>query len=574
MILSIYVFLLGLLYGGIASAQVLGLFKIYTPFTALVFTLVLGAAAIWGYLRSGGGSFLRSFLPAEKPHNRLLETSAYIGGVLLLALQVIPLAGYPYSPISETLNWDAGNYHFPKAIELYRTGSAWDLSISYGEYPFGYESLLALTLCLRGDAFLFGAVHALITLFLSLTLWFLAQRYTRLPPGLLFFGVNALLVSGALPFESNLWWIIKHLIYTIGKNDLFLGSALLGVVLHAPVGTRENQDNWHPLGLALTGMIALSIKPNALLVFLPVVLWAEFKWLKKHRQNQQDCSYSWTHISFSGLAVLPGLLWLVRNLLIQGVPFSSEVSALFEWSIAANLLNPFFYRYIPQHLYWFGGLAVITILTWAIFRRPTGSICAVFLMLFASFTLTPASAFLDNNQSPSQIAWRFATACLLYAALLLLNMLDSVLYRLTGWVSRNSLPAGLLACALLVFSGWLNWDQRQVYRFNAQNIVVLRDQFRSPVGVDGYHSAYDYVQQNIRNAVIHVDNGLPFYLYDPGFTNSVTHLRPADYYVVFRTAWFPGWKEGYPDRLASSEFDQTWTLIYEDTQGRVYQRKQ
>jgi hypothetical protein len=42
---------------------------------------------------------------------------------------MVPLARWPYSPVSDVLHLDAGAYHFPKAIELYKTGT-------YGYYPF------------------------------------------------------------------------------------------------------------------------------------------------------------------------------------------------------------------------------------------------------------------------------------------------------------------------------------------------------------------------------------------------------------------------------------------------------
>ena len=104
------------------------------------------------------------------------------------------------------------------------------------------------------------------------------------------------------------------------------------------------------------------------------------------------------------------------------------------------------------------------------------------------------------------------------------------------------------------------------------NAIVLRDQFREPVGVDGYHSPYDYVYQNVRNSVVWVENGLPFYAYGPGFTNSVTRTRKADYLVALQTAWFGG-DPAYPGMLSDPAWDQNWQLIYADSEGRVYQRR-
>jgi hypothetical protein len=71
--------------------------------------------------------------------------------------------------------------------------------------------------------------------------------------------------------------------------------------------------------------------------------------------------------------------------------------------------------------------------------------------------------------------------------------------------------------------------------------------------------------------VVIIENGLPFYLYDAGFTNSVTRSRPADYSVFLKTSWLgPG---NYPKTLSQPNWSKIWQLVYEDTEGRVYKRK-
>ncbi len=104
-----------------------------------------------------------------------------------------------------------------------------------------------------------------------------------------------------------------------------------------------------------------------------------------------------------------------------------------------------------------------------------------------------------------------------------------------------------------------------------EKAFVLHDQYDHSVGVNGYNSAYDYVQKNIHHSVVIVENGLPYYLYDAGLTNSVTRSRPADYEVFLQTAWLG--EGGYPDTLGQPEWAQKWQLVYEDPEGRVYQRK-
>lgn len=574
--IRIYGILIGILYGIIFCGQVLGFFRIYTPITALLTGLIAAVLASWAYFTFGGFAFFNAVFSEKNDGktNHSLEVICYAGGLALLILLMLwPLARWPYTPISETLSWDAGTYHFPKAIELYRTGSAWDLSLSYGEYPFGYESLLAFGLSISRNGLLFGSAHALITLFLFLTIWFLARRYTRLPSGLLFFLSSALLLSGALPIESNLWWIYKHLIYTIGKNDLFLGAALLAVIFHAPIGPQRNQTSSHPFGLAFTSMIALSIKPNAIFIVAFVWLWALIVWMHPFFSRGSKRRRPWTlMLILLALSMLPGILWLLRNYVTMSAFFSEGVMELQKWSIASNLANPFFYRYIPRNLIALTGLLVIAFLLSLIIKRPSRSLGATFLLLFASFIVTPASAFLNDTQTPAQIAWRFAVALLAYSFLVLLNLLSPLLVRIYTWILGKWWAWSLSAILVLLFTGWLVWDNQALLVTNPKNAIVLKDQFREPVGVDGYHSAYDYVQQNIRNAVIHVDNGLPFYLYDPEFTNSTTRQRQADYYVVFKTAWFDGMEAGYPEHIDTDEWEKNWKLIYEDSQGQVYKR--
>jgi hypothetical protein len=122
--------------------------------------IVVGVAVTWLYLRRGGVEFFAGIFapPVEQKKQRILDyTILACAAALVILLIVLPTAAWPYSPISETLHWDAGLYHFPKALEMVKTGSAWDLSIPYGEYPFGYESLIAFAGLLTRNSSLFGA---------------------------------------------------------------------------------------------------------------------------------------------------------------------------------------------------------------------------------------------------------------------------------------------------------------------------------------------------------------------------------------------------------------------------------
>ena len=92
------------------------------------------------------------------------------------------------------------------------------------------------------------------------------------------------------------------------------------------------------------------------------------------------------------------------------------------------------------------------------------------------------------------------------------------------------------------------------------------------VGVGGYHSPYDYVYQNVQHSVVWVENGLNYYAYGREYTNSTTRSRKPDYVIVLQTAWWGG-DPHYPELVASPEWDQNYRIVYEDSEGRVYQRR-
>ena len=478
----------------------MGFLKLYTPAAAISLSLFASVAACWLYFRSSGLIFLQDITATDNTtdKNTLLEPVLYAAGLILLVLLVLlPVLRWPASPIATSLEWDAGAYHFPKAIELYATGSAWDFTISYGEYPFGYESLLALGLSLTASEALFGLVHGLINLTLVLCLWMLARRNTQLPGGLLFFLTNLLVLSGMLPVESNLWWVFHPLLYTIGKNDLFLGAALLAALLHAPVGCKANQTQFHPAGLAITSMIALSIKPNALYVVAFLWLLVIIRWRQEAGGLKSAIRNHWQALLFSGLTMLTGLLWIPRNLIGQGGLFSPGVMEVQSWSIAANLNNPFFYNYIPRNLLVVTAVLVLFIALTLIKhpRRLSWSMAVTFAVLFISFLFTPATAFFVHRDVPTQVAWRFAVALLGFAWLALLTVVSPLIEKIYAWLSAKRLPrlAALLIIAALTFS--VVWFQRDLLPAAPENARLLRDPYEETVGVDGYHSAYDYASR-------------------------------------------------------------------------------
>lgn len=564
----IFIILISLFYGVVFSGQVLGLLKLYNLPFALILSLAISGLVF--YALATNLHWLDNVVSESKSSSpNFLNIALLVSALGLFGLLVFaPLTRWPFSPISTKLTWDAGLYHFPKAIEMLVTASAWDMTIDYGEYPFGYESLLALAFGTNPDGYLLGFVHALIGFYFFLSFWLVARRFTKLPNELLlFFAVIMILSRLYLPQnDNNIWWVIWTQIILIGKNDLLLGAILLSVILFTPSPQQKVEPN-HLFGLAISSMLALSVKPNSLLLVL--CSWCV---LAYSLVRSQGWRVTIQKVSLQALIVLPGLLWAFRNLIAMGDLFKPNAAKLSRLSIAANLGNPYFYEYIPTQMYIVLAIILLSIFI-AFFKKENILPMLLGLALFSSFILTPASAFLGNNQHPTQIAWRFAVGLLAYQAILLLIPLAPLIDKIYRWVINQRIASILAAFVVLLFSLASVYLHRELFETNTRGDLVLRDQFKESVGVNGYWSAYEYVQQNVHNATVIVENGLPYYLYDDKFTNSVTRSHDADYFVAFKTAWNSGEKEEFPEMILTSEWEETWQLVYEDSQGRVFQRK-
>ncbi len=603
---AVFILLGGLvcfLFAVIFTAQITAFLGIFRLLPVFVLAGLIFIAALRLFFRWDEGGLLAALRRREHVPHRLgwLNWAGWLVSLLVFFLVVLlPLIRWPYSPISDVLHWDAGAYHFPKAIELYKSGTYWDLSIPFGEYPNGFESLLAFGLLLTKDETLFGSVHALIALLAFLSIWALGWRYTRLPGGLLAFLTLVMFLSGSVTIAGNPWWIVVDQAFVIGKNDLLTAAVVLAALVFAPVGSRGQSMTYHLPGLALCTSLILAIKPVGVYAVLPLWLpllyrWGNFLWQRENARR------TLLLIGFSALVTVPAALWILRNLVVIRTLFPPGVWEYNEWSILNNLTNPYFYNYLPK-LFLFvlgvtGGLGVLAVAGWLGGRAvrssrlerwlglPSLAQALALLVLLFSFVVTPQTAFYGSNQQPTQIGWRFGVALLSYLFVLLIVAGEPIIQKMLDWLNgrRWAMLAGVLVVG--VIGGGLFWQNRDLLRIYPGNDIVLRDQFREPVGVDGYFSAYDFVRRNIRNSVVQIENGLMYYVYGENFSNQPTKLhyplglesmvaqRDPQYYVTFCANFWTYQPEECPDYLESPSFTERWELIYRDDYGRVYQRR-
>ncbi|MGV8025266.1 MAG: hypothetical protein AB2L18_01760 [Anaerolineaceae bacterium] len=557
-ILRIFQFLLAFFFAITASSAVLGFLKCYSSILEISFTVLLTTGILFFLWKE----------PTDKDDAIQSEFPVWLsvllfscGFLILCALILYPVLRWPTSHAGDWFPWDAGLYHFPKAVELFRSGSIWDLTIAYADYPFGYESLLSFGLVLTGDLTLFGPMHAMIVLFFISGFWLLACRITKLDGGLLLLLIVFIILSDKFFQFMNLWRVFTLDIYTVGKNDILVAASLLATLWYF----YELQDRFESgiLGFALASSLAASIKPNTLYVLFPL-------WLFLIMRNYREQFHS---LVFHALLVIPGLLWLVRNLIVLGAPASADATRLSAWSIAANLTNPYFYQNIPKNLWLVAGLVLLEILLAVKNRKAHFWNAIISVVLLIAFISTPVTAYFGDTNTIPDINWRFGEALLAFLAILVLNDLFLLGRTLKLKIAPSKSTAILLACLTVSGSTAFIYWQREMVQAVPQNAIILHDQFSEAVGVKGYYSAYDYVQKNVHHSVVWVENGLPFYLYDAEFTNTISRENLADYVVGFNKDWFGNGYQDYPDLIKELLGDPAYKVVYEDGEGVVLKQK-
>lgn len=568
-----------LVCGIIAGVSLLGFLSIYQSAIGIIVSLIISILVYYWFSARVETALLKIIHTNSKLRfPTWLESLLIISALLIVGLLILmPVARWPTSYSGDWFVWDAGAYHFPKAIELYKSGSVWDLSIPYGEYPFGYESLLTFALSINGNESMFGFIHVIIILLFFSSAAIIAKQLTNISPGLILLLMSLMILSDNFFQTFNLWRIFTQDIYTIGKNDLFLSTAQLSLIVFALIPYKKKIDDWILIGCSLASMISLSIKPNSIFLVIPLLLMKIFDYINKERDQKGPQTHFWMNkevwktILIVFVLIIPGVLWSLRNLLSMGRLFSDEVMQLSAWSIAANIANPNFYNYIPTNLIILTGILITGIIGSYFWRKDLRLATFIYLLLFLAFISTPVSGFFKRTDVPTLVNWRFAETLLAFAFIYLLAWIarpwDSMLkiFRHSTWMQTG------FSIFVVIISGWLLFTQADKMQWKPENEIILHDQFIEPVGTDGYRSAYDFIQQNIRDSVIWVENGLPYYVYGPGFTNSITRKTSPDYLLIIHTDWFGEGRFWMPSYLNETKLKQRFELIYQDGQGSVYQ---
>lgn len=568
----IFLGLFALLSSIVCVGQILGFAGLYYSWLAILLVILLFVLFCYLLRQTAYPFLINQFSDDLVKNNKILNNALYVVGfALLLLLILLPLIGWPYTNINQKLAYDAGVYHLPKAVELLVQHSAWDFTISYGEYPWGFESLIAFSYVLSKAGLLIGTVHALIAAFFVFSLFFMLLRYSKLPGGFLFFVSVVVFCSFDLirMIESNPWWLLRLLAFSIGKNDLFLAAGLIAFLAFSPFGRTGDNNKFSIIGMSLANGLILSTKPNA--IFIEAFVWiiTLVIWFKNSRQTLGPILPKLQEWIAPIISFLIGSLWILRNLLGRGELVSQESLSIQQWSIINNLTNPYFYNYLDIHIKVLLAIILLTLVFTIFAKRFNWRVLALFFVMLFSFIITPATAFFGSNQKPAEIDWRFGIYLLVFEVPLLLLMVEPIL----DWIFAHLHKSLQIILALMLVFGafWFGYENRGRIELKAKNLIVLHDTNTTSVGVDGYFSAYDYTQKNVHHSVVWVENGYPFYLYDPDLTNTVSRQTPADYYVFIKDSLVK--KNAFPEYITQKDWLQRWQLVYDDGNGKVFERK-
>lgn len=582
--------MLCLLYGVSVATHLLAFLGIYRLETLLIAASLAVFGAGWLYSRHFD-SWASAVFPPSPSDPKLIparerrriqydRACMIIAVILLLLIFLLRVSSFPWSNVGDLVSEDAIDYHFPKALELARTGTLWDVSFLYAEYPIGYEGLVAGGVLLTGTVFPAGLVQAVTIILLITTLALLITRYSNLPTGI------ALLITTGLCLHPSLY----GLLLLIGKNDLLMTTAILVAVLHSPLTVRDKSRAFHPVGLAFATMIAMSVKATGFLplgfLWLPVFWeWAQVYMRPRLRtdQNQDMARHVPTEIlhkilSLIGLTLLmlPCGFWLIRNLVMMHRPFSPEVSSFFQGSWFFNLTFPKLYSDGPE------STTLIVLAVWGILFiglaawRGGWRVAALLATFWVAFLITPLGVFHTPERHTVRVEWRYITYLFLFMAVLAIAALSPLINRGVVLMIRRPM---LVAIGLVALCGGIliYIDPLSSLIPRPANVERLANPY-TEVNETGAVSVYDYVRRFISESVVYYNGIEPFYFYAPQTTNRFMDVtphplgmpdlvpRPTPDYLVHSKTWHVA-----PDEWPLWN-DFTWEIVYEDSRNVVYQR--
>jgi hypothetical protein len=550
-------------FGIVFTAQVLGFLSAYTPTLAITSTLIIAVLAGWVYQR------YTLVLPKHADETTHWQISMFaVLVIFFLVVFGIRLFTFPYSSVGEFFNTDVLGYHLPKAIELVRTGSIWDLSILYGDYPNGTESLVSFTLLLSGQITSISLTHLLTVILFVLTNTLLIRRYTP------FSGVLSFAIAIGILFIP----MVYSLVMLVGKNDLLLSTMVLGGILHAPVQPKRTAMSWHILGLAYCTLIAVSTKASGVIVLGGVWLWMLWLWFSAYRKQQARAFLAPFVFVISVLLMLPSTFWLVRNIIMMRRIVSPEVSSFSVTSLFANWNNPLVYNSGSESLTLFLAVAitigVLLLLLWR--KHLTTSIVLLVGVMWVGFITSPLSAFHTPQSSVLHIEWRYALHLWIYLIVLGLVSASELIEIAYRWViERRALAwAGIITVVGMTGLAIITFGTDTLFQQYERRLYSYQGSPRQTSQV------YEYVQENIINATIWYEGAEHLWLYGQNFSNrpiegrkyplgmpEITPYPVPDYAVIYNQIGLAN-----EQRWLGTTYN--WEVVWQDEFYTVYKRIQ
>ncbi|MGJ3237692.1 MAG: hypothetical protein ACFE0Q_03200 [Anaerolineae bacterium] len=554
-----YAVLVSLLFSVVFTAQILAFSGVYRPVLAVPLTVLVTLCAYVGYQRLGT-AWVQTITPTEErsgwlPH-LMLVVSASLAVLIFLQRMVL----WPQSALGRNIPVDFLGYHSIKVLQLVREGSVWDLGIPYGQYPFGYESLIAFGMFFTHDLRVIGLAHALIFVLFWWTIALLLVRYSHISISL------SLLLALMICFLP----VIFPFVLSIGKNDVLLSLTVLMAVLHAPVG----DERFHPLGLAYATMLSLAIKATGLYTLFYLWGLVMFNWAMRYRSGTWRAYLPlWQFVLVLAL-MFPGGLWIIRNYLILGTLFTSEIVSFFQTSIMANLDNPELYNSAQSSTLLFASVILLVLMAISAgHRRLRWQMAGTLIVIWLTFTVTPLSAFLTiNNLNYLDVQWRFVVHGIVMLWVVALVVITPHLQALYVYVDAQPLLRGGAGIVLIVAT-------LGILLMIGTDDLFAQDETRWQAILDPTlqtDSIYDQLR-DYEPTTIYIENvsWLAVALQNPDLTITETRfpLGRADVapqLTIEYIAFVP--RVPFPDPIASFFEPDAWQIIFENETGRIYQR--